>query len=191
MVASLARIGAGDLGDAEAADDLEGEGHPRVARHGRLAADEDHAELVVERLVVWVDGGVAGGQSGRPAAERLLLAGEVGVAPQEVERAVLRHLHQPAAGVVRHAAEGPGAQRLDQRLLDHVLGEPEVLGAEQAGEDRDHPPRLAAEQMVDELRHLGGHRLPRDRPYIASIWRSSIQPLSRCGHPLAISAAAP
>jgi hypothetical protein len=43
------------------------------------------------------------------------------------------------------------AQGLDQGLLHHVLGEVEVGGAEDPGEPGDHPPRIAAEQMVDEM----------------------------------------
>jgi hypothetical protein len=40
------------------------------------------------------------------------------------------------------------AQRLEQRLLDDVFGQRQVMRAEDPGQGGDHPARLMPEQMI-------------------------------------------
>ena len=105
IAASEAEQRAGDLRDAEAADGLEAERDPRVPGQRRVAAQEDHPQLVVSQEAVERDriGGqrVAGaGDLGRDLAGA---AAERAVAAQGVERAVSGHAQEPRAGVVGNA----------------------------------------------------------------------------------------
>jgi hypothetical protein len=67
---------------------------------------------------------------------------------QDVQRAVLRCHHQPGAGVFGHAPNLPDFERTAERVLDHVLGQREVVDSEQARERGNHPSGLVPEEMV-------------------------------------------
>ena len=88
------------------------------------------------------------------------MARERRVAARGVERAAVRDAEEPRRGVVGDAAEGPRAQRLEQRLLHEVLRAVEVRGAEPPRERGDEAPRLMAEEVRDEPGHVAGRPAP-------------------------------
>src|SRR6202042_3093756 len=49
------------------------------------------------------------------------------------------------------AAEAPVFECLVEGILQDVFGELEIVDAEDAGQDGDHPSRLMPEKMVDQL----------------------------------------
>ncbi len=89
------------------------------------------------------------------------------LAPQNVERAVLRRGHQPGGRILRHAAEFPHFQRAAEGVLDDVLRQREVVDAEDARQRGDHASRLVPEEMIAEL-HLHLHYLDRTHFYRTS-----------------------
>jgi hypothetical protein len=91
------------------------------------------------------------------------------VAPQPVDRPVPRHRHDPRPGVVGNAVRRPAAQRGQVRILDRVLGEPDV--AEDAGKQGDGAAELGPEHPVD-CRRLRGHAVAG----ITITGRTSIEP---------------
>jgi hypothetical protein len=151
--------GSGDLGDAEAADDFEGEGYTGWASEGGVAADEDEGELRVGDLVDevegrWLEG--AGFELGFELEFRLVLAEvEATVAFEDVEGAVVGDAGEPGFGVVGDALKGPELKGLDHGVLDRILGDFETACAEDAGEVGDHAAELVAEEMVHELVYAG------------------------------------
>ena len=111
-------------------------------------------------------------------------------APELVDGATLRGLHQPGGGVVGDARGGPLLERGHQGVLGEVLGEREVSG--HPGEGADEPGRLVAPHPLDRvlsglggpalahMRRLGGTADPGQEPVGASsgsaIRRISIEP---------------
>jgi hypothetical protein len=83
------------------------------------------------------------------SAERGELGLQDAVATEEVERAVARHLEEPAASVVRDPSKGPRGQCAQQRLLHRLLGQVQSVGAEAAGEHCNHPSGAVPEQVLD------------------------------------------
>ncbi len=77
-------------------------------------------------------------------------------AAQDVERLVLRHLHDPTRRVGGDTVIRPIAHCLDDTVLHHVLSQLEVLEAEDTGQRGNHLPRLVAEQVVNHLGYLCG-----------------------------------
>jgi len=61
------------------------------------------------------------------------------------------HDHKPSGRVVGDAAETPVFECLVKGILQDVFSQLEVVDAEDAGQDGDHPPRLMPEKMVDQL----------------------------------------
>ena len=118
-----------------------------------MAAEEDQPELIVAERIV---GRVVTIGDGREVDGRVELGadarGEVGeplVAAQRIECLASRDLQQPRRGIGRHAARRPVADRADERLLHHVLGQREMRRPEQAGEERDESACFLAEEAVD------------------------------------------
>ena len=74
-------------------------------------------------------------------------------AAQNVERAMLRRGHQPRGWILRHAVQLPHLDCPYERVLHHILGEREIVDAEQSRERGDHPSRFPTEEMVAWLRH--------------------------------------
>lgn len=78
---------------------------------------------------------------------------------QQVDGPVAGRAEQPAPRAGREPAELPGLQGPDQRVLHRVLDQRQVARAEDADQRGDHPPRLAAEEVLGELtgrrRHIG------------------------------------
>ena len=77
----------------------------------------------------------------------------VATEPQSIDRAVARGGRDPGPGVVGDSALRPGADRLDERLLDRVLGQIEV--AEDPDQGRDRPSPLLPEEPLDDLARRG------------------------------------
>jgi hypothetical protein len=106
-----------------------------------VVGDPTHVALVsFERL-----------ELGEPR-ERIGTLGERALTAEAVDRAVPCRRRDPRARVPRHAAAGPRAQRLGERLLYGVLGQVEV--SEDPDQGRDRPPLLLPEQPVDDLARI-------------------------------------
>ena len=84
--------------------------------------------------------------------ERVGPLGERALASEAVDRAVASRRRDPRAGVPRHTATRPGAERLGERLLDGVLRQVEV--AEDPDQGRDRSTLLLPEQAVDDLARI-------------------------------------
>ena len=161
----------GDLGDAEAGEHRQNERDLRLLRHLRMATREHHAELVVGRRLEG-DGLDGSGLGVRVIAiQRLAPA----LPADDVERAVLRDLHEPRARVLRHAVDLPGLERAKERVLHDVLREREVVHTERPRERGEQPRRLTPEEMVDHIRKVGR--------------TSTSPPTWRIGHPIESSIA--
>ena len=115
--------GARDLGHREPGDAAQRQRHARLGGERRVAAHEEHPELVVvhRRALEVVRGVVAHGfhQVGRVGRGDAIVA-------QAVERLTPRGRGQPGARTVRYAAAIPLDRRCDEGVLDDVLGEREV-----------------------------------------------------------------
>ncbi len=85
-------------------------------------------------------------QFGRERARRSL-------APQDIERAVLRGRHQPGGRIFRHAAEFPHLHRAAEGILHGILSQREVVDPEDPRQRGDHASRIAPEEMIAGL-HL-------------------------------------
>jgi hypothetical protein len=107
-----------------------------------VAAREDQLEPLVgdRRLLV--------GRELRRTGEQLRLPRERLLAPDPVDRAVPGRGDDPGAGARRCAVDRPALGRLDECVLNRVLGEVEI--AEDAAEDRDAARTLVA-VGTDEL----------------------------------------
>ena len=128
-----------------------------------MAAGEDEREpLVGDRAHVVV----LARELLQPCEELHLLAKDA-IAPDAVDRAVLRGRDDPGRGVARVALSRPALERRRERVLDGVLGELEV--AERAGEDPDSVSPLLPEDLLDaclQTSSLGHDRPDLDRPVI-------------------------
>ena len=142
---------AGDFAHAEAAQDVEHERDLRLLGQPRMAAGEHHAQLIVFDRVSSKE--LFDRRGERPFAleqppqfrrERARRA----LAPQNVERAVLRRGHEPRGRVLRHAAEFPHFQRAAEGVLHDVFRQREVVDSEDARQRGDHAPRFAPEKMI-------------------------------------------
>src|SRR5882724_958335 len=172
-----------DLADAETARIPQDDGELRVRAQRGVAAGEDEAQIVVLDRVL-VEERVDRRQQ-RPL--RLKLGSDPPLeraAPHQVDGAVPRRAHQPCRRVVRHPPVLPCLERGAEDILHRVLSEREVLRPQRADQRRDHPARLAPEEMVNELwsgsAHVSSERTGRT---------STLQSPSRAGHPLARSTA--
>src|SRR5262245_15351650 len=105
-----------------------------------MTAHEDHPELIV------FDEGLAEdfiyGHPERPLTSEKLR--EVRrerqarpLAPDRIDRAAACGGEQPGRWVLRDAVRGPISECRDERFLDDVLGQREVLGSEEPDEDGD------------------------------------------------------
>ncbi len=117
-----------------------------------MAGHEDQAEYVVLDEVR-IRGGVGVLAHLEVVPELGDLLGEPLVAAEQVDRAALRHRHQPRARVVRYAGLRPLLQCRDERVLRELLREADVAG--HAGQARDEPGRLHPPDGVHRPVDLG------------------------------------
>ena len=120
-----------------------------------MEADEHHAQRVVgECSVVLLDGN----RRSEPAFVRLsdavFLFLPALLATHRVERQVLRRLHQPGGGVLRHPAIRPRLQRAHQRLLHHILGQLQPMNPEMVREHPHDARAFVTEQILRDARGL-------------------------------------
>jgi hypothetical protein len=140
--------GVGDLPGREAGDGAQGERHLGGGRQVGMAAAEEEEEGVVPLL---------GSRPGRRLlrVRRLLAAPPGGLAAAGVDEPAGRDRRQPRARVARRVL-GPHPQRLQQRLLERVLGRIEVLAP--PDQAREHPGDESAEHaLVHRARRIAGH----------------------------------
>ena len=168
--------GAGDLVDAEAAQDVQHERDLRRFRQARMTARKHHAQLIVperflrEQLLVGLE---------HPGQLRCERPGGA-LAPQRVERTVLRGSHEPRRGIVRHAPKRPHLEGAAEGVLHDVFRQRQVLDAEDARQRGDQPPRFPPEQMLVQLGHM---------PVCSTGRTSTTPPPSRMGQPFDSSTA--
>jgi hypothetical protein len=143
-----------DLGRRQAAHHPQRQRHLRVGRQRRMTAGEDepqpligHARghgLLAAGLVILSEGQRP--QRGKP---RLVVAAHALMA-EPIDGPVARNGHDPRHRVTRDARARPTLQRRRERVLDRLLGEVPV--ADRADQRRDRPPKMFAEQAVDNAR---------------------------------------
>ncbi len=162
-----------------------------------MADGEQQRQLVVVQLAV--EAAFAFGGRGSQWDKILGKGGPARFAAQQVERAVLGNGGEPGFGPFGHALERPQRQRLQERVLDGVLGDADAARAQPPRQRRDQPMGRIARQRGDEAVDLlaqpatlalvafGGA----SAAVIRSIGRSSTQLVSfqRCGQSRAIASA--
>jgi hypothetical protein len=115
----------GDLGGRQAGHEAQHQRRARVGPQRRVAAGEQHPQLLVVAVRRWFPPRIRD-QQREPAGVGLL-------APEPVQRPPVRRRPQPGARVRRHALLGPHPGRRHERVLEAVLGhvEPPQPGHEQ------------------------------------------------------------
>jgi hypothetical protein len=139
----------GDLPRGEAADGAQGQRHLGRGRQvGMAAAEEDEEGVVALRDRI-------GPARPRLGVHRLLPPVAGGLAAAGVDEPPGRDRVEPRARVARRVV-GPHPQRLEQRLLQRVLGGVEVLAT--ADQAREHArDERAQRDLVQRLRRLLDH----------------------------------
>jgi hypothetical protein len=118
-----------------------------------MTAGEDHSELAVpdlmleEYLVHCIGGRPFRFQKAVHVCRKLA---KVTFSFHHIDRLSFGNDHEPAGRVIGNATKSPGLQRFVDGILKYVLGELEVMQAEQAGQNGDHPSRFLTEKMVDQ-----------------------------------------
>ena len=139
-----------DFGRREAAERSQRQRHLRLHCQRRVAARENEAKPIVgdgtHLLRPSFRAGALGLQLGQLREEGLLFGEPLGPS-NAIDGLVPRGRRDPGARVVGHAAQRPLLKGDDERFLDGLFSQVEV--AEDADERRDRPPRLVAEQAVD------------------------------------------
>jgi hypothetical protein len=119
-----------------------------------MAAREHHAKLIVfdadwiEDLLDCIGQGPLGLQQS-PEIRRKVQGGTF--APQYVDGAILRGLHEPRGRVFRNSAELPNLQGPAEGVLDDVFCQRKIVKAECPREGGDHASCLSAKEMVAQL----------------------------------------
>src|SRR5579863_3077388 len=175
---------AGNLTSPKAADELQYEHYLRRRRKPRMAARKHHAKLIVfdaDRIEDIRDR-VGQGPFGLQQSSQIRRKRQGGAfAPQHVDGAIPRGLHQPGRRVFRDAAELPNLQRATEGILDDVFCQRKIMNAECPREGGDHASRLSAKEMVAQLHSYMS---------ICMTGRTSTEPsTSRIGQPPASFAA--
>jgi hypothetical protein len=73
------------------------------------------------------------------------------VAPEYVDGLVPGGPVKPGGRVIGYASNGPDLRGLEERILYHVLDEPEIVGTESPGQNGNHLSRFMTEKMIDQL----------------------------------------
>ena len=122
--------GVGDLAGREAADGAQGQRHLGGGRELGVTTAEEQEEGVVALAAL------VAGNGRRLGARRLLAAVTGALAAACVDEPARRDHREPRARIARRVL-GPHPQRVQQRLLQRILGCIEVLAA--TDEAREHP----------------------------------------------------
>ena len=139
-----------DLARAETAGGFEAERDARLPRQRRMAAHEDHSQLIVSKLaVIRVGEGLRCGPR-QLGDDRIGFGCERSVASHGVDRNVVCHAEEPAGRIAGRAFVRPRLQRPHQGFLHRLLGEREVGGAEKPHQAGRHAARLMAEQVFEQ-----------------------------------------
>ena len=150
---------AGDLAHAESASGLEAQRDAGLARDLRMAAHQDHAQLVVAEFGTEVGIEVEFlGRCGFLRPEIRVLALHHAFLAQQIERQIASGAKQPRRRVFRHALKRPDFERAQHGLLRDLFGQVQPRGAEQPGQMRGHPPGHLPEQMFQQLTRFRGPR---------------------------------
>ena len=141
--------GSGDLRHLQSADEPQRERHLCLDRKGRVAAGEDHPELVVSHglHLAWLLLPLVLNRS-------RFFAAALRLTPHAVPHPVAGDGRDPGARTLGDAIDRPRAKRGDERLLHRVLGGVEV--AELVSQRREHATRLGPERPLDDLLHVDG-----------------------------------
>ena len=150
----------GDFRHTEAAEGIQGERDLRLRWNKRMAAHEHHPQTVVRKFLVGENRNVGrGALSLHQPDDFTFLVAEDFLAPDHIQRQVAGSPHNPRGRIFRNAVKRPGLQRSGQHFLDHVLGQGEVLDAENPRQGGDHLSRLMPEKMLHHLGHFLRWRL--------------------------------
>ncbi len=183
-------LGDGGLGDEERARDLlgceaaeqpEGERHPRLdGQHGMAGREDEAQEVVADVVCPLIDGRLEIRHRRflfglELVTELLVLPIEPLLAAPEIDRPVLGGRHQPRARVAGNARLGPLLERGEEGVLRQVLGQADIAyDARQAG---DEPGRFNPPDRVDGAVRFGGRHgyrsdhlrsVPARRPHCTS-----------------------
>ena len=147
---AAAQEGARDFLRPETAENIEDQCYLGFFREPRMAAREHHSQLLITNDVLAER--LLDNRSRRPFGleKPAQLRGERAggpLTPDHVEGTVLRRRHQPRRRVLWNAAYLPDLQRATERLLHDVLGQGEIVNAEDSGECRHKAPRLAPKEV--------------------------------------------
>ena len=190
----LAQHAGRDLRHGEAAHRLQRKGHAHFGRQGGVADGEQQCQLVVVQLAI--EAAVV--LSGRGSQwDKLLGKGcPARFATQQVERAVPGDGGEPGLGPFRHTLERPQRQRLQERVLDGILGNGDAARAQPPRQRRDQPMGRIARQRGDEAVDLAAQPTAfalagASAAVIRSMGRSSTQLVAfhRCGQSRAMASA--
>jgi hypothetical protein len=140
-----------DLGGVETAQGSQCERHLRLHGQRRVAACEDQSKTVVG------DRGRFHGFLGQSSeclelGKSPSLIGKPSLPAEAVDGPVPSGHRDPGPGFVRDTLVGPSLQGNGEGFLDGLLGQVEV--AQHSDERGDRPPRLLAEQAVDDASRL-------------------------------------
>ena len=115
-----------------------------------MTAEQNHPELIVgEDVAVGVTAAFAIGGGLQLPRDRALAFGKRAFAPHHVERFSPRDLQQPCRWIVGDSRPRPVVERGQERVLRYILGDVEVSGAEETGEQRYKTARFRAKDSVD------------------------------------------
>ena len=145
----------GDLRRGEAADQAQRKRDASFHRkHGMARGEDEPQHVIVDHLIQRLLQSVS-----KPLLLPLQLAGnffmllyEHVAAPERIDRAPLRRLHQPCRGIVRDAFLGPNFEGSHERILRQFLGNADIVG--DAGNRGDEPCGLDLPHGLNRLRHI-------------------------------------
>ncbi len=103
------------------------------------------------------------------------------LASQLIEGEVLGRSREPGGGVVRHAAIGPGLQGADERFLDHIFGELQLMRAEVRGERGNEAGALLAKEMLGDLGGVHAETWEASSASLATVFRLRPVPVLAAG----------
>ena len=147
-----------DLAHAEAADRFEAQRQARVPGDLRMAAHENHPQLVVAKLLLEIR--ISGvNRLAELGDRRIGLLDNHALPPNRVDRGIVRDAEEPARRVLRRPLIGPRLESPQHGLLHAILGQVEAGRAEQPRQPRGDPAGLAPEQVIEQRSGLGrrGH----------------------------------